>query len=689
MRLLFLFFSIWLGIGALQAQNCAVNAYHYPTSDPAIHTVTFTSMVDTSLAGPYPQPIAYIWSNGNTNNSFSVSTAGTYCVTVTFDTGCTATDCTNVTINPTGGGSGGCYININTVYWNTVPVAYASVGPDSTAFTFQWNTGSTAAWTDITAAGDYCVTATNATSGCTVDTCITIYANCFLNLFPVGNSDLVANMQGIPPYTYLWNNGNTTEALSNLDPGTYCVTATDGLGCVKSACYTISGSGPNPACSVYLSQSASNGSVFAGFGGSDISNLHYAWSDPAFPDTNVVFPGLYWDSLCVTVTNLSNGCVASACITNQYADECIWNINRHRINSTTFALTPFGSFGSNATYLWSTGATTDTLIVTEPGFYSVTVNGSCMGSDSIALEWTNDISVIMINITMSEYTDIKTWLIQYDPAQGGMLTSVAETYLNEWTNWATFDDLPNGQYLVKAAPTPECSSYSDRMPTYWRSDLWWYDAEVLTIPSLIISGSNRRNLSINFIAGQNPGGPGFVGGLVSEGANLTTNSSDSPGDPMYPASVLLFDANGNLISGVATAPNGSFTLPDLAYGTYRLVVEIAGIVQHEQWITINATQPHLDLDIEVKIKTSEATSVQNDLPGFAFWPNPVITDQITVKMPYPGQITLKNAQGQIVSQINMNVGTGTIPLLNLPSAIYWMEVQTERGSTIKKVVIGR
>jgi hypothetical protein len=158
---------------------------------------------------------------------------------------------------------------------------------------------------------------------------------------------------------------------------------------------------------------------------------------------------------------------------------------------------------------------------------------------------------------------------------------------------------------------------------------------------------------------------------------------------MYPASVLLFDANGNLISGVATAPNGSFTLPDLAYGTYRLVVEIAGIVQHEQWITISATQPHLDLDIEVKIKTSEATSVQNDLPGFAFWPNPVITDQITVKMPYPGQITLKNAQGQIVSQINMNVGTGTIPLLNLPSAIYWMEVQTERGSTIKKVVIGR
>lgn len=44
----------------------------------------------------------------------------------------------------------------------------------------------------------------------------------------------IINLNGFPPYTYLWSNGQTTSSISGLTEGTYTVTVTDSRGCVKS-----------------------------------------------------------------------------------------------------------------------------------------------------------------------------------------------------------------------------------------------------------------------------------------------------------------------------------------------------------------------------------------------------------------------------------------------------------------------
>ncbi|HAP00625.1 MAG TPA: hypothetical protein DCQ93_01755 [Bacteroidetes bacterium] len=53
-----------------------------------------------------------------------------------------------------------------------------------------------------------------------------------------GSIDLTVS-SGTSPFTYHWGTGATTEDISNLDQGTYCVTVTDANNCTKSTCVSI------------------------------------------------------------------------------------------------------------------------------------------------------------------------------------------------------------------------------------------------------------------------------------------------------------------------------------------------------------------------------------------------------------------------------------------------------------------
>lgn len=55
-------------------------------------------------------------------------------------------------------------------------------------------------------------------------------------LGPCNGGVKVTASGGTPPYTYLWDNGATTDSISSLCSGNYCCTVTDSKGCSDSTC---------------------------------------------------------------------------------------------------------------------------------------------------------------------------------------------------------------------------------------------------------------------------------------------------------------------------------------------------------------------------------------------------------------------------------------------------------------------
>ena len=137
---------------------------------------------------------------------------------------------------------------------------YASVAY-SGSITYAWNNGATTQSTIVTQSGTYCVTITDAT-GCTDSDCIEITVgstdSCGVSISPTAIGGIGAWAQGIAPFTYSWNTGDTTELIFPTQDGTYCVTVVDAEGCTAIACYDYYNQ-IDTICSVYINFGSTGG----------------------------------------------------------------------------------------------------------------------------------------------------------------------------------------------------------------------------------------------------------------------------------------------------------------------------------------------------------------------------------------------------------------------------------------------
>ena len=407
-------------------------------------------------------PYSYSWDTGNTEEDLTNIAEGTYSVTVTDASGCTTT-CSS-TINTQS------FLSIECIAQDALCGNEASGNVDLTItdgtapFLYQWSNGTTSEDLTNVVAGTYTVTVMDAT-GCT-RTCTSVVApapmiqtfaggqniSCFGETN--GSVDLTV-LSGEAPYTYQWNNGATTEDISDLGIGIYTVTTTDANGCTGLASATITQ--PNQLMAFCFGTdtdcSGTNGSAFVtAVGGKGPYN--YAWSN----GINTLFisnltPGTY----TVTVTD-ANGCtqVCSSLIGGPTALNLA-------CTPTNVNCAQQGSIDLNATggaapysFAWSNGATTEDLTNLPVGAYTVTLTDAngCTATCSTGIEETPPINITctpaVVNCADANSGAINTQV------SGGLAP-----YTYQWSNGATTENLNNipvGDYEITVTDAEGCSS---------------------------------------------------------------------------------------------------------------------------------------------------------------------------------------------------------------------------------------
>jgi hypothetical protein len=200
---------------------------------------------------------------------------------------------------------------------------------------------------------------------------------------PVGSIDLTVTGAFIPPITYHWSNGSTSQDLFNVSGGIYSVTITDNSGfCPLVRSFTVTPVQPvTPVGNVtdMSCPSLANGSInLTILGGT--SPFTYYWSNGASTQN---ISNLYIGNYTVTVTD-ANGCTGSASFDIENPNVIFPNVSIMNASSDTTAngavnILEIAGGVPPFSFLWNTGATTQSLQGVLSGDYIVTITdgGGC------------------------------------------------------------------------------------------------------------------------------------------------------------------------------------------------------------------------------------------------------------------------------------------------------------------------
>ncbi|MBO4875300.1 MAG: T9SS type A sorting domain-containing protein [Bacteroidales bacterium] len=172
--------------------------------------------------------------------------------------------------------------------------------------------------------------------------------------------------------SYSWSTGESGAAITANTAGTYAVTVTDVFNCTASASIDIS-TIPAPTAGIsgntYIC--TGNSTTLTASGG-----VGYVWSTGATtPSINVSETGEYY-----VIARASNDCKDTAYINVANFAEVVISGNTSICQGESTTL----SVSEATSYLWSTGATTQSIQVTDEGLYSVTAtNSTCEAHTSV------------------------------------------------------------------------------------------------------------------------------------------------------------------------------------------------------------------------------------------------------------------------------------------------------------------
>ncbi|TXB63594.1 SdrD B-like domain-containing protein [Phaeodactylibacter luteus] len=413
----------------------------------------------TALPAGGTAPYSYLWSNGQTGPTIANITAGSYSVTVTDASSNSVVESVTVT-QPT-------IVNVTlTATQCELPIVITAVGSGGIpGYTYNWNDGQNGAEISVPGAGTFCVTMTDENL-CGAVQCIDV-AFTPLNVLVDANdiscpdeedgsvSAIVTS--GTPPYNFQWSNGATTQTVTNLAPGTYTVTVTDGGGCTDTATGTVDSPPPiianidsnGPTC---VGEGDGSATVFATGGTPPFS---YLWNTGA---TGPALSGLTAGTYTVTVSDI-NGCIAveSTTLTPISSLNASLLVNDESCpDANDGTMTAFPVNGVQPfSYLWSNGQTTQTITNLAPGAYTVTVTDG-VGCTDTETGTVNPAADFDIAVTGSDVTIC-------DGTNGSAMVNIIAgegPFTFAWSNGGTTQMIANlsgGTYTVTVTDANQCT----------------------------------------------------------------------------------------------------------------------------------------------------------------------------------------------------------------------------------------
>jgi hypothetical protein len=565
-----------------------------PTTFCSVGSVTLTSSSATGNT----------WSTGATTQSLSVSQSGNYTVSV-FNGSCSAISNTiTITVNP---------VPATPTISTSGPTTFCSGGSatltSSSSTGNTWSTGATTQSITVTQGGNYtvsvsngsCSAASNATSVVVNSTPATPTISASGPTTFCSGGSLTLTSSSATGNT--WSTGAISQSIIVNQSGNYTVSVSNGNCSSTSnmttvtvnpipATPTISASGPTTFCSggsVILTSSISTGNT---------------WSTGATTQSiTVTQSGNY-------TVSVSNGNCSNSSAVTQINVNPIPNSTINASGPTTFCsggsvtLTSTSSSGNT----WSTGATTQSIIVNQSGSYQLTVSDGQCSSTSIPLN-------VIVNSIPN--TPVISSIGNTTFCQGDSVL-LASSYFtgNTWSNGQIVNSIyvtQSGFYTVQYIDNNGCLSTSNP-----------FAVTVLPLPqvNVVSSGSTTLCQGESVTLTCTPASSYFWSNgslnqsiIVNQSGSYSVNVTGSNGcsNTSSPTVVVV---NPNTSSSLNQNAVNSFTLNGQTYsqsGTYTQV--IPNLYGCDSTITLNLT--------------ISSSSLHVNSANFSVYPNPTF-DKITV-----------------------------------------------------------
>lgn len=308
---------------------------------------------------------SYVWSTGVTGNAITVSSPGYYAVTATNSMNCTRTDSVAVVVreNPTVAIAGP----------GLVCAGSPAVLTASGASTYLWQTGETG--DAITAMPDGSTTYTVVgydSNGCSATFTKMVNVEALPDVHISGNLAICHGQSTILTAsnadTYLWSTGASDSSITVSAYGAYTVTATSANGCQAAASVTVVDN-PVPVFTLNgLGEICENTTAELSVSGDN----DYLWSTGS-EETHITISagGVY----SVTATN-GYGCTqAASVVVNQLPAPMLTIVGATSLCQGDSTMLVAASDAPH--FLWSTGDTTQTVMVTpENTTYTLTATAA-------------------------------------------------------------------------------------------------------------------------------------------------------------------------------------------------------------------------------------------------------------------------------------------------------------------------